>query len=103
MTVSELFQAAGVPLSGPARWRHLDEVIEDLEQIPEKPGIYVVARVREPNEGCAACDLPFGSIPSYLGLDHQYEFSRWLVNEPILYVGKTEEDLRERINAFRRH
>jgi hypothetical protein len=73
--------------------------------VPEtSAGVYVIARVGDPEVGCDPCGLPFiDPLPPNLVLDLEYEQQRWLPNEPILYIGKTDRPLRERVGEFRRH
>jgi hypothetical protein len=96
MTVAEVFRAAELSPHGPVPWG---------TQVQEcSPGVYVVARVRDPEAGCAPCALPFiEPIPSNLVLDMEYERKRWLPHEPVIYVGRTTRTIRERVRKFYRH
>ena len=96
MTVAEVFRVAGLSPHGPVAWG---------TQVPEcSPGVYVVARVRDPEAGCAPCALPFiEPIPSNLVLDMEYERKRWLKHEPVIYIGRTTRTIRERVRKFYRH
>jgi hypothetical protein len=82
--------------------RKSSRICSDLSE--SKAGVYVVSRVGDPEGGCKACDLPFiDPLPPNFVLDLEYEQQRWLPNEPILYIGKTDRPLRERVGEFRRH
>jgi hypothetical protein len=96
MTVAEVFRTAGLSPLGPVPWG---------TQVPEcSPGVYVIARVREPEGGCAPCTLPFIElIPSNLVLDMEHERKRWLPHEPVIYIGRTTRTIRERVRKFYRH
>jgi hypothetical protein len=96
MTVAEIFRKAGLSPRGPVRWE---------TQVPDSSaGVYVVARVGNPASGCEACAVAFiDPIPADLTLDLEYETQRWLANEPVLYVGKTDQPIRKRVGQFYRH
>jgi hypothetical protein len=97
LTVAEIFQFAGLSSNGPVRWR-----IESPEDPPElKPGVYLVARVGDPTEICTPCELPLDHVPESL-FDSAYEGERWLRSESVVYVGKTDRSIRERVAEFRR-
>ena len=92
MTVAEIFQKADLSVLGPVRWG---------KQVPEsRSGVYLVARVADPNVNCKTCALPFKPIGSDLKLDHGYEKHRWLKSEPVVYIGKTDQTIRKRVGAF---
>lgn len=95
MTVAEIFQKANLSPSRTVPWG---------ADVPEtSAGVYVIARVDDPEVGCNPCGLPFiAPLPPNLVLDLEYEQQRWLPNEPILYV-KTDRPLRKRVREFHRH
>jgi hypothetical protein len=99
VTVAEIFEIANanLGLSGPIQWG--TNPPEDPTE--SKPGVYVVARVGSPTEACQPCELPIGETPG-IGLDREYERSRWLPEEPIVYVGKSDRSIRRRVAEFRR-
>jgi hypothetical protein len=100
MTVAELFTKAGLTLHGPVRWG--DDVPK--ADAGSDAGVYVVARVHDPNGTCEECALPFVSpFPPYLKLSYEYEVERWLSRESILYIGKTDQTIRKRIGQFYDH
>ena len=98
LTVTEVFKAANLSPRGPVLWG------TRISDLPTCKGVYVVARIADPNCGCEACALPF-EVPlrPNLILDLEYERQRWLPNEPVLYIGQTTQSLRNRIAAFYRH
>ena len=105
LTVAEIFKNANLSPRGPVRWG---------TQVSESgAGIYVVARVGDATVGCKACALPFIDFAnpydnlkyplSPLDLDLEYERKRWLPNEPVLYIGKTDRPIHKRVGEFYRH
>jgi hypothetical protein len=94
LTVTEIFNAAELFPSGPVLWQ--------TDPPETSPGVYVVARVGDANGSCDACELPFRDLRAF-NLDLEYETHRWLRNEPIVYVGKTDRSIRKRLGEFRRH
>jgi len=67
-------------------------------------GVYVVARVGDPEVCCKACALPFiDPLPPDIVLDLENERQRWLPNEPIVYIGKTDQPVHKRVGDFYRH
>jgi hypothetical protein len=76
-------------------------------------GVYVVARVGEPKSVCKACTLPFIDFSNRydnlniplcrLGLNREYEQARWLQNEPVVYIGKTDGPIHQRVSKFYCH
>ena len=96
VTVAETFKQAGLSPSGLVPWG---------TDVPESnAGVYVVARVGDPNLGCKACGLPFiDPLPPNIVLDLEYERRRWLPNEPIVYIGKTDRPLQKRVGEFYGH
>ena len=94
LTVAELFGGLSLSLHGPLPWG---------TQIPESnSGVYLVARGANPSGPCKPHDLQFIDAPG-LDLDLEYEHMRWLPNETIVYIGKTDETIRKRVGAFYRH
>jgi hypothetical protein len=86
ITVHEVFRAAGLKASGPVRWGEI---------VPEKQaGVYIVAAVEDPDEGCGAIDV------SYLK-DQIAE--RWIPSEPVIYIGRSRRPLSLRIREFNKH
>ena len=96
MTVAELFKKANLSPSSPVPWG---------TDVPESSaGVYVVARLGDPNVGCKASALPFmNPLPPAIVLDLDYERRRWLPNEPIVYIGKTHRAIGNRVREFHRH
>ena len=94
MTVAEIFNIANLSPSGPVLW--------GTDPPETNAGVYVVARVGDAKEGCDACALPFKDLCG-IDLDLEYERHRWLPNEPIVYVGKSDRPIRKRLGEFRRH
>ncbi len=96
MTVAELFQKVSLVPSGPVPWK---------SEVPEsKRGIYVVARVDRPTADCESWDLFFlDPFPTVIKIDLEYERTRWLPTEAILYIGKTDRLLSTRLNEFYCH
>jgi hypothetical protein len=98
LTVTELFRKANLSPHGPVPWE------KGISDLPMCKGVYVVARVGDPNLGCKACELAFmNPLPPYLVLNREYEQQRWLLNEPVLYIGGTTRTIRKRIDDFYRH
>lgn len=95
LTVAELFNIANLSPSGPVLW--------GTDPPESNAGVYVIARVRDAKDDCDACDLPFKDFCGGIEFDLEYEQHRWLKNEPIVYVGKTDRPIRKRLGEFRRH
>ena len=84
--VAKLFRAVGLRPCGPAQWR---------EPISERrPGVYVVALVGDCNDGCGRTNVAYLS-PA--------EHDRWLVDQPVIYIGRTTRPLAQRLREFYRH
>ena len=94
--VTEIFAEAGLRPCGPVRWG---------KSLPEsRKGVYVIARVSDPDLCCTECDLPFvDPLPQGLEIDMDYEAKRWLRAEPVVYVGKTDQPLEKRVGQFYQH
>ncbi|MGO8788020.1 MAG: hypothetical protein ACLQVL_11660 [Terriglobia bacterium] len=99
LTVNDVFRNASLTLKDdPVLWG------TRISDLPKSKGVYVVARVGDPNLDCEACDLPFiNPLPPDLVLDLEYERQRWLPNEPVLYIGGTTRTIRKRIGDFYNH
>jgi hypothetical protein len=96
MTVAEIFREVNLEPHGPVRWSQ--------EPDCDEAGVYVVARVGDSKAVGESCEFPFvNPSPEALKVDREYETQRWLKNEPIVYVGKTDQTVRKRIQAFCRH
>jgi hypothetical protein len=97
LTVAEIFGKANLrQLQGPVPWG------TPISECSE--GVYMVARVEDPNGTCPVCELPFEDpLPSDLVLNPEYERRRWLPNEPILYIAQTKRSLCVRIAEFYCH
>ena len=96
MTVSEIFETADLSLCGPVQW--MTAIRE-----PSK-GVYVVARTSDPYAGCISCPLPLRDpIPAGLTIEPTYEVDRWLRQEPIVYIGKSDQPLSRRVCQFYQH
>lgn len=96
MTIAELFQKANLIPRDPVQWKCA---------IPEvKPGVYLLARVSDPNGMCEGIDLPLVDFRDRgLQIELEYENQRWLRNEPILYIGKADRSVQKRVGQFYRH
>ena len=100
LTVFALFQEVKLPLHGPVPWK---------TPIPkadagDKAGIYVVARVGQPTMNCEAAPLPLvDPTPANLVIDLDYERRRWLPNESVVYIGKTDRTIAARVGEFYNH
>jgi putative transcriptional regulator len=86
ITVTELFRAAGLPVFGPVSW---EKTVNE-----KRPGVYVIATVGDPDERVSP------SVPENLP---PMVASRWLPQQPVLYIGQTSRSLKARINEFYRH
>jgi hypothetical protein len=96
VTVSEMFESANLLPSGPVQW--MTAIRESSK------GVYVIARTSEPHLGCTSCALPLcDPLPVGLKIDSDYENERWLPDEPIVYVGKSDQPISRRINQFYQH
>lgn len=101
MTVNDVFKAAGLTPSSPIRWNM--ESTLDVSSLPDRPGVYVVARIGSPDEPCIPCELRL-RIPSALVLNSTEETNRWLPYEPVVYIGQaTGQTLQKRLKQFHRH
>ena len=96
MTVSEIFGTANLSPCGPVSW---------MTAIRESStGVYVIARTRNPHTGCKSCLLPLRDpLPTGVKIDLAYETKRWLPEEPILYIGKSDQPLSRRVCQFYQH
>jgi hypothetical protein len=93
MTVEQLFRTAGLSPCGPVRW--MQPVLES------EKGVYVIARVDNPQQGCSPCDLRLCKpLPKGVQIDQEYEARRWLREEPVLYIGKADQPLKTRLGQF---
>lgn len=96
MTVFDIFKWVDLLLRGPVPW--------GAAVAEPDAGVYVVARVDNPLGGCLPCTVPFiDPVPPHRVLDLEYEQWRWLPSEPIIYIGKTDRPICERLAEFRRH
>jgi hypothetical protein len=94
MTVTEVFAERKLVPCNPAPW---------MTRVPElKAGVYVVARVNDPNIGCQGALSFVDPLPTNIRIDFEYENQRWLSNEPVVYIGKTDQPLSSRIAQFYR-
>jgi hypothetical protein len=93
LTVAEIFEFAKLSPSGPVPW--------GADSPETNSGVYVVARVSDLNATCEGA-LQLSNLCG-IDLDWEYERQRWLPNEPIVYVGKTDRPLRKRLAEFRCH
>jgi methylisocitrate lyase len=102
MTVADLFKKAAPKLNmnGPVLWD---------QEIPKtgagsKKGVYVVARVQSADDTCGELESPpFKARPSHLEIDSEYERTRWLPKEAILYIGETDRPIQKRVSEFYKH
>jgi len=96
LTIVEIFKSVGLSPNGPVPWG---------TDVPEaNAGVYVLARGKDPSIGCKPGDLSFvAPFPAAIDLDFEYERLRWLPDESVVYIGKTDGPLSERIAQFRRH
>lgn len=97
MTVNELFQLANLFPSDPLPFG--EGTTQDPSEL--RKGVYVIARVSDPTQGCEAGAMPL-TVPPEIVLNPQYEENRWLPCEPVVYVGKTDRSIRKRVAEFRR-
>jgi len=96
MTVAQVFASAGLTPSGPVHWKQ--PIVEPNE------GVYVIARGGNANLDYTPCELPLRNpLPAYIQIDSDYESQRWLPNEPVVYIGKTDRRLERRIAQFYAH
>ena len=94
MTVAEVFAAANLSPHGRGPWG--DPVGEF------SAGIYVIARVNDATLDCDACAWQLvDQLP--VTLDLEYERQRWLPNEPVIYIGKTDRTIHKRVGEFYDH
>ena len=93
LTVAEIFNFAKLSPSGPVPW--------ETDSTETNAGVYVVARVCDINADCEGA-LRFKDLCG-IELDWENERQRWLPNEPIVYVGKTDRPIRKRLREFHRH
>jgi hypothetical protein len=90
VTVRELFRAANLSPCGPVKWG--DPLSED------QSGVYVVASVRSADAHGDRLDVR-DVLTSRNREEHRY----WVTAQPILYIGRTQVSLRQRLNQFYRH
>jgi hypothetical protein len=86
VTVQDLFAVAGLAPDGPVEWGGA------IGQ--SRPGIYTVALTANPDD--PAPHIPLTCVPDA-------ERARWLVQQPVLYVGRATRSLRGRLAQFYRH
>lgn len=86
MTVQDLFAAAHLTHEGPVKWG------EALEE--RRPGVYVIALTSNPTD--AAPDIELACVP-------EAERRHWLVQQPVIYIGRATRSLRNRLTQFHRH
>jgi hypothetical protein len=87
MTVSEVFSLASLSPFGPVPW--------GTKISEESPGIYVIALLNDPD---ALHKSPV--LADYLDAGERV---RWLADEPVVYIGKTERKLKDRLGEYYRH
>jgi hypothetical protein len=86
VTVQDLFAVAGLVPRGPVAWG---------TAIGEgRPGIYVIALTTNPDD--RAPDIQLACVPDA-------ERARWLVQQPVLYIGRATRSVRRRLAQFYRH
>jgi hypothetical protein len=85
-TVQDLFAAAGLVAQGPVEW---GAAVEE-----RRPGVYIVALTANPDD--LAPHIELACIP-------EVERARWLVEQPVLYIGRATRSLRGRLAQFYRH
>ena len=86
MTVQDLFAAAHLTQEGPVSW---GEAVEE-----RRPGVYVIALTSNPRD--AAPDIELTCVP-------EAERDHWLVQQPVIYIGRATRSLRNRLAQFHRH
>jgi hypothetical protein len=87
MTIADLFAAAGLTPQGPKVW---------LEPVDEhRPGVYVIALVAGTAETTPAT-VDMASLPLA-------ERNRWIVDQPVIYIGRATRSIRVRLAQFYRH
>jgi hypothetical protein len=93
MTVAELFAAVKLPIRDQVKW--------PSPVLDQSKGVYVFARTGEPNAAEPRGKLTFR--PHTLRIDSEYEQSRWQEDEPVVYIGKTDQPLARRLGQFLKH
>jgi hypothetical protein len=86
ITVQDLFTTAGLIPQKPVKW------LEPIE-VP-RPGVYVVGLTANAND--PAPDIELACVP-------EAERVRWLVHQPVIYIGRATRSLRGRLAQFYRH
>jgi hypothetical protein len=84
MTVADVFVSVGLSPCGPVKWQVVPEC--------DKRGVYVVARVGESAGHCPPRELQLRES-SGIQIAWDYERKRWLRDEPVLYIGKTDQPI----------
>src|SRR4051812_47910689 len=85
-TVQDLFAAAQLKPAGPVTW---GDAVEERQ-----PGVYVVALTPIPTDPAPVVDI--ACVPDS-------ERDRWLVQQPVIYIGRATRSLRNRLAQFYRH
>jgi hypothetical protein len=86
MTVQDLFAAACLSPEGPVKW---PELVEEC-----RPGVYVIALTLNPSD--PAPEIELACIP-------EAERHLWIVQQPVIYIGRATRSLRNRLAQFYRH
>jgi hypothetical protein len=89
VTITELFNAAGLYPCGPVQWNVVDALTET------SAGVYVVGLVSQPDQACNAWETPH--------FDDEIVTNRWNRGQPAIYIGRTSRSLRRRLTEFYRH
>jgi hypothetical protein len=87
MTVADVFAAAGLVPRGPQAWN------TPIEQ--HGPGVYVIALVQGAAEAASAA-VDVAALPAA-------EQARWIVGQPVIYIGRATRSIRGRLAQFYRH
>ena len=91
LTVPALFDHVGLAPVGPVRWR---------APVPcSAKGVYVIAMSAAPSQDWfLPCPEFTPSLEERWGLT-----ARWLPDQPVLYIGKTDRTVRHRLGQFYAH
>jgi hypothetical protein len=87
VTVLELFKSAGLKPSPSSSWDSIPEIEET------RNGVYVIARTKLASSPGAKKKV---TLPSA-------ERSKWLEDQPVIYIGQTKRALKVRLKEFHRH
>ena len=96
MNIADLFAAAGLSARGPIPW--------GADVTEKAAGVYVVSLGSGSTGQTHLVDLPVRQVlPDGLKVDWEYERTRWLRGEEIVYIGKSDRAIQTRLKEFFRH